>query len=104
MKTNKTKVLEFIVENVNRFNWVQDKASNYTDFEAKLKSGITLRVVSHREGKYFQILKTCTDYQCYDAKEYKEVVTILDAILNKAKEKRTEEFFGYVYDKLTEEF
>lgn len=103
MKDNKTKVLEFIVENVNRFNWVQDKQSNYTDYEAELKSGIILRVVSNWEGKYLQILKSCTDYQCYNASEYPEVKNILDAIIEHEKNNECENFFESVYNKLIEE-
>ena len=104
MKTYKEKVLEFIVENVNRFNWVQDKQSNYTDYEAELKSGITLRVVSNWEGKYLQILKSCTDYQCYNGSEYPEVENILDAIIEQETNKKRENFFESVYEKLVEEF
>lgn len=104
MKTYKANVLEFIVENVHRFNWVQDKQSNYTDYEAELKSSITLRVVSNREGKYLQILKTCSDYQCYNANEYRDVEKILDAILEEEKRKRCETFFENVYEKFVEEF
>lgn len=104
MKDNKKKVLEFIVENVHRFDWVQDKNSRYTDLEAKLKSGITLRVVSNAEITYLQILKSCSDYQCYDASEYRDVEKILNAISEIEKRKKEEKFFDDVYEKLVAEF
>lgn len=100
----KNKVLEFIVTNCDRFDWQQDKSSNYTDFEAKLKSGITLRVVSNKEGVYLQILKSCTNYECYDAEQYRDVEKILDSIRAKMRQKKEDEFFESVYNKLIEEY
>lgn len=101
-KSYKDKVFDLICSNAEKLKWVRDESSSYSDYECEIEeNGLTLRAVSNREGEYIQILRSCTDYRIYDAKDYPKVIDILQVAHKQWNDKRDEEFFKGVYKRLS---
>lgn len=98
-KSYKDKLFELVYDYRNNLTWKRDEKSNYSDYECEI-GGIKLRVVSHSEGDYLQVLRTCADYRCYDKKDYPKVSEILDAAYNQWVAKRDEVFFKDMFSKV----
>lgn len=99
-KSYKDKVFEWVCSNAENLRWVRDESSTYSDYECKIEDGLTLRVVSNREGQYLQILQSCSNYRIYDAKDYPKVGDILQIARRQWCDERDEEFFKGIYEKL----
>lgn len=99
-KSYKDKVFEWVCSNAENLRWVRDESSNYLDCECKIEDGLTLRVVSSREGQYLQILQSCSNYRIYDAKDYPKVSDILQIAYRQWSNERDEEFFKGIYERL----
>lgn len=50
-KSYKDKVLEWVCSNTEKLRWMRDESSTYSDYECRMEDGLTLRVVSNREGE-----------------------------------------------------
>ena len=99
-KSYKDKVFEWVCSNAENLRWVRDEGSTYSDYECKMEDGLTLRVVSNREGQYLQILKSCSDYRIFDAKDYPKVGDILQIARRQWSDERDEEFFEDIFKRL----
>lgn len=98
-KSYKDKLFELIYYYRNNLTWERDEGSNHTDYECEV-GGLTLRVVSHGEGEYLQVLRNCADYRCYSKEDYPKVLEILDAAHNQWVTKRDEVFYKDAFGKL----
>ena len=103
-KSYKDKVFEWVCSNAEKLRWVRDENSNYLDCECKIEDGLTLRVVSNREGQYLQILQSCSNYRIYDAKDYPKVSDILQIAYRQWSNERDEEFFEGIFKRLDKAF
>ena len=103
-KSYKDKVFEWVCSNAEKLRWVRDESSTYSDYECRMEDGLTLRVVSNREGQYLQILQSCSNYRIYDAKDYPKVSDILQIAYRQWSDERDEEFFEEIFKRLGKAF
>lgn len=103
-KSYKENVFEWVCSNAEKLRWVRDENSNYLDCECKIEDGLTLRVVSNREGQYLQILQSCSNYRIYDTKDYPKVSDILHIAYRQWSDERDDEFFEDIFKRLDKAF
>lgn len=98
-KTYKDRLFELIYVYRKILIWKRDEKSNYTDYECEI-GGLTLRVVS-AEYEYLQVVSNCTDYRCYDAKDYPRVREILEVAHEQWVAQKDDIFFKDAFVKLS---
>lgn len=103
-KSYKDKVFEWVCSNAEKLRWVRDESSTYSDYECRIEDGLTLRVVSNREGQYLQVLRSYSDFRIYDAKDYPKVSDILQIAYRQWSDERDEEFFEEIFKRLGKAF